>query len=157
MAPEAPTCTIRPARPADIPEMVGLLGLLFAIEADFTADADRQSRGLTLLMEQPLACIMVAEQGGRVVGMCSGQLTVSTAEGGYSLLLEDLVVAADSRGRRIAPRLLEAIALWAAGYGAARMQLLADRDNASALEFYRRQGWRDTALICLRRHRQDAE
>ena len=157
MAPEAPTCTIRPARPADIPEMVRLLELLFTIEADFTADATRQSRGLALLMRQPLACIMVAEQEGRVAGMCSGQLTVSTAEGGFSLLLEDLVIAADFRGRKIAPRLLEAVALWAAGHGAARMQLLADRDNASALSFYRRQGWRETALICLRRRQPAGE
>ncbi|KAB2888976.1 MAG: GNAT family N-acetyltransferase [Desulfobulbaceae bacterium] len=157
MAPEAPTCTIRPARTADIPEMVRLLELLFAIEADFTADADRQSQGLNLLLQQPLACVMVAEQEGRVVGMCSGQLTVSTAEGGFALLVEDLVVAADFRGRKIAPRLLEAVALWAAGHGAARMQLLADRDNAPALAFYRRLGWKETALVCLRQYRQAGE
>lgn len=152
-----PVITIRPARTADIPEMVRLLELLFAIEADFAADATRQHRGLALLLEQPLACVMVAEQEGQVVGMCSGQLTVSTAEGGYALLVEDLVVAADFRGRKIAPRLLDAVALWAAGHGAKRMQLLADRNNAPALGFYRRIGWRDTALICLRRYRQDAQ
>ena len=137
--------------------MVGLLKLLFAIEADFTADAIRQSQGLALLIQQPLACIMVAENEGRVVGMCSGQLTISTAEGGFALLVEDLVVAADYRGRQIGPRLLDAVAMWAAGHGAARMQLLADRDNASALNFYRRIGWKDTSLICLRRYRQAGE
>lgn len=137
--------------------MVDLLGQLFSIEADFTADATRQSRGLALLMRQPTACIRVAEHDGRVVGMCSGQLTVSTAEGGYSLLLEDLVVAADFRGRKVGPRLIASVAFWAAGHGAARMQLLADRDNVSALDFYRRIGWKDTALICLRRYMPAAE
>jgi len=132
--------------------MVGLLELLFAIEVDFTADATRQSRGLALLLQQPLARIMVAEDEGRVVGMCSGQLTVSTAEGGFSLLVEDLVVTPDCRGRRIGPRLIEAVARWAAGHGAMRMQLLADRDNKSALNFYHRLGWQGTSLICLRRY-----
>lgn len=134
--------------------MVELLGRLFAIEADFTADAGRQRRGLALLLQQPLACLMVAEDAGRVVGMCSGQLTISTAEGGFALLVEDLVVAADFRGRKIGPRLLDAVAEWAAGHDAFRMQLLADRDNASALTFYQRTGWTETALICLRRYRQ---
>ncbi len=151
------TVEIRPAQTADIPEIARLLELLFAIEADFTADADRQQQGLALLLQQPLARIMVAASGGRVVGMCSGQLTVSTAEGGFALLVEDLVVRADHRGRQIARRLLDAVALWAASHGAARMQLLADRDNASALAVYRRLGWRETALICLRRYRQDGE
>ena len=157
MTPESPTWAIRPARPADIPCMVGLLELLFAIEADFTADATRQSQGLALLIQQPLACIMVADNEGLVVGMCSGQLTISTAEGGYSLLIEDLVVATEYRGRSIGPSLLEAVATWAAGHGAARMQLLADRDNVSALGFYRRIGWKDTSLICLRQYRQAGE
>ena len=151
------TVEIRQAQPADIPELVRLLGLLFHIEADFTADADRQRQGLALLMQQPLARIMVAAGDGQVVGMCSGQLTVSTAEGGFALLVEDLVIATGYRGMGIARRLLDAVSLWAAGHGAARMQLLADRDNAAALAFYRRLGWRETALICLRRYRQAGE
>ena len=32
------------------------------------------------------------------------------------------------------------------------MQLLADRTNHPALDFYRRQGWQHTQLICLRKY-----
>jgi GNAT superfamily N-acetyltransferase len=155
MAPISAEVVIRPARAADIPSLVGLLALLFTLEADFEVDADCQRRGLDMLIAHPLSRIMVAEGDGRVVGMCSGQLTISTAEGGYALLLEDLVVDDDSRGRGVGRRLLDAVAGWAAGYGAVRMQLLADRGNDRALDFYHHLGWRSTGLFCLRRYHHD--
>ena len=155
MAASSAEVVIRPARPADIPSLVRLLALLFTLEADFEVDGGRQRRGLDMLIAHPLSRIMVAERDGRVVGMCSGQLTISTAEGGYALLLEDLVVDEDSQGQGIGRRLLDAVAGWAAGYGAARLQLLADRGNDRALAFYHRLGWRGTGLVCLRRYHPD--
>jgi GNAT superfamily N-acetyltransferase len=65
--------------------------------------------------------------------------------------VEDLVVAEEERGRGIGRRLLDAIEAWARAEGAARLQLLADRENAPALAFYARLGWRSTRLIGLRR------
>ena len=44
-----------------------------------------------------------------------------------------------------------AIEAWARARGATRLQLLADRENAPALAFYARVGWRATRLVCLRR------
>lgn len=35
--------------------------------------------------------------------------------------------------------------------GLSRLQLLADRDNAEALDFYTDRDWKRTRLICLRR------
>lgn len=155
MSPGSAEVEIHPAQSADIPSLVRLLALLFTLEADFEVDADRQRRGLDMLIAHPFSRIMVAERDGRVVGMCSGQLTISTAEGGYALLLEDFVVDEDSRSRGIGRRLLDAVADWAAGYGAARLQLLADRGNDRALAFYHHAGWRGTGLICLRRTHRD--
>jgi ribosomal protein S18 acetylase RimI-like enzyme len=34
--------------------------------------------------------------------------------------------------------------------GLSRLQLLADMDNAPALDFYTRRGWRRTSLLALR-------
>ena len=42
--------TIRPARTDDIAAMAGLLGQLFAIEADFAVTMQAQMRGLSLLL-----------------------------------------------------------------------------------------------------------
>ena len=83
--------------------LVALLRQLFAIEEDFRIDEERQRRGLAMLLDNPQALILVAEAAGRVIGMCSGQLLVSTAEGGPALLVEDVVVAEGFRGCRRRP------------------------------------------------------
>ena len=141
---------IRKATTEDIPHLIGLLEQLFAIEEDFTADADQQRRGLMLLLNSESAGIFVAESNRRVVGMVIGQLLVSTAEGALSLLVEDLVVDRGYRARGYGSKLLESLRLWAWEKGADRMQLLADQYNGSALDYYERQGWQRTRMICLR-------
>jgi GNAT superfamily N-acetyltransferase len=143
---------IRAAAATDLPALVRLLGRLFAIEADFRPDAERQRRGLSLLLAEPERCaVLLAERRGAVAGMVTAQLVVSTAEGAPSALVEDMIVDEAERGRGVGRALLEAIEAWAAGRGATRLQLLADRENAPALRFYERMGWRGTRLVCLRR------
>jgi ribosomal protein S18 acetylase RimI-like enzyme len=143
---------IRSAREEDLPALVELLALLFAIEADFRADEARQRRGLTTLLADPeRRAVLVAEANGAVVGMVTGQLVVSTAEGAPSCWVEDLVVEEAWRGRGLGRALLEAIEVWARRLGATRLQLVADRDNAPALACYRRLGWRLTRLVALQR------
>jgi GNAT superfamily N-acetyltransferase len=143
----------RPATTSDLPVLVHLLGELFSIEADFTPDAEAQRRGLALMLANPrYRMVLVAEREGVVRGMVTGQLVVSTAEGGHSVLVEDMVVEAAHRGLGIGRSLLQAIEAWAVERGATRLQLLADRENAPALAFYGREGWGGTRLACLRRH-----
>lgn len=148
---------IRQARPADVRAMTGLLSELFSIETDFRPDGERQQTGLFMLMEGDRGRVTVAEKGGEVVGMCTGQLVVSTAEGGWSALVEDLVVRKDCRRQGMARALLSDIGRWAAGSGASRLQLLADRDNDPAMKFYARIGWSLTRLICIRRNMNPGE
>ena len=143
-------CTVRAARPTDVERMVGLLALLFALEADFRPDPARQRQGLILLLGDERARVLVAERADGVVGMCTGQLVVSTAEGGPALLVEDVVVDAGHRGRGVGSALLAALTDWARGHGVRRLQLLADGNNGPALAFYDRLGWRATALVCRR-------
>jgi ribosomal protein S18 acetylase RimI-like enzyme len=146
------TAIIRTARARDQEALVELLGLLFALEADFAADAGRQRRGLAKLMAKSRnRLILVAERAGAVVGMATAQALISTAEGGPALLLEDVVVRPAARGQGIGRALLARVEAWGLGLGATRMQLLADRDNAPAFEFYRACGFHPTNLVCLRR------
>ena len=141
---------IRPAIPDDIPKMVELLQVLFAIEADFSFDAEKHAAGLSLLLDSPTSLILVAERDDEVVGMATGQSVISTAEGTRALLVEDVVVQERHRGLGIGSRLLRTLASWAASKKISRMQLLADSNNQPALDFYARCGWRRTDLICLR-------
>lgn len=141
---------IRTAGPADLDSLVSLLALLFSIEEDFVFDEPRQRQGLALMLENRRGCVLVAETQGQVIGMCSGQLLVSTAEGGLSLLVEDVVVDEQWRGQGVGRLLLAAISGWARTNEVSRLQLLADRNNVPALDFYRKLGWQTTELICLR-------
>jgi N-acetylglutamate synthase-like GNAT family acetyltransferase len=99
---------IRPARVGDIPRMADLLGELFSVESGFTADRERQERGLRALIEGPpgSAQVIVAESEGTVIGMATVQTVVSTAEGGQVGLVEDVIVERELRGQGIGTRLL---------------------------------------------------
>ncbi len=146
---EASFLNIRRAGDADLPELVRLLTVLFAIEKDFHADAGKQRRGLALLLREPpdrAALLVACTQDGRPIGMVSAQRVISTAEGASSVWIEDVIVEEGWRGRGVAGRLLDAVLAWAQQQGATRAQLLADRNNLSALDFYRHLGWRPTEL-----------
>lgn len=145
------TVSLRPARPTDLEALLDLLALLFAIEEDFAFDATCQRRALAMMLEADDAVVLVAEAANRVIGMCSGQLTLSTAEGGPALLVEDVVVASPWQGRGVGRQLMTALEQWAGARKIGRLQLLADRTNSAALEFYKRCGWQGTELICLRK------
>jgi len=66
-------------------------------------------------------------------------------------LIEDMVILPEHRGSGIGERLLAAIEEWSIRKGATRMQLLADKNNFPALDFYKKNGWGTTQLICLRK------
>jgi GNAT superfamily N-acetyltransferase len=143
---------IEPATAADIPALIELLGILFSIEQDFRPDAAKQRQGLALLLESPkTACVMTARTGSGIIGMASVQLVVSTACGAPSAWVEDVVLHPAHRAQGYGRALLDAVARWAAAHGAVRIQLLADADNAPALDFYRRLAWQPTRLFAWRK------
>jgi ribosomal protein S18 acetylase RimI-like enzyme len=136
----------------DIPSLIVLLGILFSIETDFTIDESKQRSGLKMMLDDNTnRCIMVAEINQRVVAMCSAQMLVSTAEGGLVALIEDLVIDKEHRGQGIGKILLLSVENWAVEKGSKRLQLLADRNNTPALDFYKAMNWNYTQLVCLRK------
>lgn len=144
--------TVREAGMGDLESMVELLGELFRLEADFVPDPRTQRRGLSLMLRpDPDRKVLVAEESGETVGMATAQLVISTAEGGPSALVEDVVIRPEMRGQGLGRALLHGLEAWAAGRGATRMQLLCDRDNAPARDFYAACGWSPTQLVCIRR------
>ena len=144
--------TIRPARVADVSAMAGLLAELFAVETEFRIDRAKQERALRMIIERPSAAAWVADAAGQVVGMVSAQTVVSTAEGGESAWVEDVIVQNDWRKRGIGRQLIDAVEAWCRGRGITRMQLLADSTNEEAMEFYaRRRQWLRTRMVAFRR------
>ena len=153
-------CIVREARHEDMDALVELLGMLFSIEADFSVDAGRQCAGLELMLKPGQArLVLVAvssggmggDGGAKVIGMATAQMLVSTAEGGPALLVEDVVVRPESRGRGVGRALVSRVEDWGKRLGATRLQLLTDKDNEAAFAFYGRCGFARTNLVCLRR------
>jgi len=143
---------IRIATGNDLDQLVSLLRQLFAIEEDFVFDPEKQLRGLELLLDCRTALVLVAEYQKKVIGMATAQLLISTAEGGPALLVEDVVVHPSEQNKGIGTALLQALGEWGASRGAGRMQLLADKNNSPALDYYLRRDWQQTQLICLRKY-----
>src|SRR5437867_12499736 len=98
---------IEPATEADLDELSEMLGGLFAQESDFRPDKEKQLRGLRLIFEQPSrGRVFVLRRDGVIVGMINLLFTISTAEGGFVILLGDLVVHRQYDGHGYGARLL---------------------------------------------------
>jgi GNAT superfamily N-acetyltransferase len=141
---------IRKGEPGDIEVLVTFLYHLFVIEKDFTIDADTHRAGLRLLFAEPhTRTIIVAEADDVIVGMVTAQIVVSTAVGGYSILLEDMYVDSGFRRKGVGSKLLEQVLVWGAERGARRVHLVADRANTRALGFYRQAGLMKSRMTAL--------
>ena len=136
----------------DIDDLVKLLSDLFTIEKDFKPDLTKQKKGLELLMEnKSRATIQVAKNSsGKIIGMVTAQLVISTAQGAASAWIEDMVVDASYRGNGIGKQLLQNTLNWAKNNGATRAQLLVDIENTEALGYYKHLKWESTQLQARR-------
>ena len=140
------------ATAADLPHLADLLAELFTLESDFQPERDKQMNGLRLILDNPsLGRLFVLRIGGKVAGMANALITISTAEGGRVLLLEDVIVRSEHRGGGLGRRLIEHVLQWAREQGMTRVTLLADRDNHSALDFYRKLGFENSNMTVLRK------
>ncbi|HLP98842.1 MAG TPA: GNAT family N-acetyltransferase [Sideroxyarcus sp.] len=67
------------------------------------------------------------------------------------MLLEDVVVSRECRGRGLGRQLVEHVLHWARQRGIVRITLLADRDNRPAQDFYHKLGFGDSHMVVLRK------
>jgi GNAT superfamily N-acetyltransferase len=140
------------ATETDLPALADLLHELFTLESDFRPERDKQLKGLKMILDTPqTGRLFVLRVDGKVAGMANALITVSTVQGGRVLLLEDVIVSRDQRGRDLGRRLVEHVCAWAKSEGMSRVTLLADRDNAAALAFYDRLGFEESAMVVRRR------
>ena len=142
---------IEPATLDDLPQLADLLYDLFSQEVDFIPNKEKQLRGLRLILEQPnRGRIFVLRGGERIIGMINLLITISTAEGGFVLILEDLVVHSDHRGQGYGGRLLEHALGYARSKDFLRITLLTDKLEEGARSFYERHGFRQSGMVPMR-------
>jgi GNAT superfamily N-acetyltransferase len=142
---------IEPATEADLDELSALVGELFAQESDFRPDKERQLRGLRLIFEQPSrGRVFVLRRDGAIVGMINLLFTISTAEGGFVILLEDLVIHKEYQGHGYGSRLLKHAIEFAKQKNFLRITLLTDRPENVAQAFFRKHGFVESSMIPMR-------
>src|SRR2546421_4927546 len=142
---------IEPATEADLDELSEMLGGLFAQESDFRPDKDKQLRGLRLIFEQPSrGRVFVLRRDGAIVGMINLLFTISTAEGAFVVLLEDLVIHKQYEAPGYGAKLLNHAIEFARQKNFLRITLLTDRPENQAQEFFRKHGFHESSMIPMR-------
>src|SRR5467141_2252474 len=142
---------IEPATEADLDELSEMLGELFTQESDFRPDKEKQLRGLRLIFEQPSrGRVFVLRRDGAIVGMINLLFTISTAEGGFVMVLEDLVVHKEYQSKGYGSKLLQHAIDFAKQKNFLRVTLLTDRPELRSQVLFRRHGFHDSSMMPMR-------
>ena len=140
--------TIRKADASDIPGLIIMLADLFSIEDDFDIDLLKQETALEMIISGKTGgVILIAENNSDVIGMVNLQKVISTAAGGYSVLLEDLYVVPRFRNMGTGSLLVDYAVAWGKENNALRIQLAADARNINATVFYSGKGFARSNMI----------
>jgi GNAT superfamily N-acetyltransferase len=92
----------------------------------------------------------VLRRDNAIVGMINLLFTISTAEGGFVVLLEDLVVHNEFRGHGYGSQLLKYAIDFAKQKNFLRITLLTDRPELRSQALFRRTGFHDSSMMPMR-------
>lgn len=142
---------VEPATLDDLPELTELLFELFSQEGDFIPNREKEMRGLRLLLEQPSrGRIFVLRSPIKIVGMINLLITISTAEGGFVLVLEDLIVHNEYRRQGFGTQLLNYAIEFAKKKKFLRITLLTNKPNEKLKRFFAKNGFVESSMIPMR-------
>ena len=144
---------IVPATTEDLPQLVELLMDLFDMEGDFEPIFIKQEDGLNLIIVHPIrGRILVIKNSTKIIGMVNMLFTISTAEGGLALILEDFIIHPMNRGMGYGKLLLNAVKDFAKNKDFRRITLLTDKISEESQRFFKDQGFNFSKMIPMRMH-----
>ena len=136
-----PIPTLRPATPADLPAIVGLIRELAVFEKlEHLVVATPESMAPHLFGTRPAAEAVVAEVDGAVVAFALFFTNFSTFLGQPGLYLEDLYVQPAHRGTGLGKLLLAHLGALAVERGCGRFEWSVLDWNENAIRFYESMG-----------------
>jgi len=142
---------VREACIDDVDAICRLLALLFEQEAEFTPDRQRQTAGVSTILQDPqIGRFVVLEEDGEIFGTVSLLFVPSTALGGTAALLEDLVIQPGRRGVGLGSLLMAETVALARALGCLRITVLTDSDNLRAQSLYHKFGFRRSGMLPMR-------
>ena len=135
----------------DLYDLTELVMDLFQLEEDFQPDRSKQEHGLRLILEMPnRGRIFVIRNDDKVVGMVNILFTISTAEGGMVLIMEDLVIHPDHRRRGFGGLLMNHVLTFAKKRDFRRITLLTDKISQESQTFFAKHGFSHSSMIPMR-------
>ncbi|MFN8256461.1 MAG: GNAT family N-acetyltransferase [Bacteroidales bacterium] len=142
---------LRIANLQDIKYLTELLGLLFMQEKEFKPDTQKQSKGIELILQNPVrGHILVAELEHEIVAMVNLLYLISTALGSKVAILEDMVVKPGHRNKGYGGLLINYAIEFAKSQNCKRITLLTDSDNEIAIRFYGSYGFIKSDMVPMR-------
>tara|TARA_B100000579_G_C22690104_1_gene784581 strand:+ start:157 stop:639 length:483 start_codon:yes stop_codon:yes gene_type:complete len=142
---------IVPATAEDLPQLVELLMDLFDMEGDFEPNYTKQENGLKLVIGHPnRGRILVIKSSTKIIGMVNMLFTISTAEGGLALTLEDFIIHPMNRGMGYGKLLLNTVKDFAKNKDFKRITLLTDKISEESQRFFKDQGFNFSKMIPMR-------
>jgi GNAT superfamily N-acetyltransferase len=141
--PMPPDLTLRPATPADVPDVLRLVRGLAEYERmpdEVTATEDDIHD--VLFGPVPRAHAVLAEAAGRPIGLALYYYTLNTFKAARNIFLEDLFVEPAYRGSGIGLALMRHLARLAVAEGCHRIEWRVLNWNQPAIDFYQQIGAR---------------
>ena len=135
----------------DLRDLVGLVMELMDLQGDFDPDQGAQTKGIRLILEGPSrGRIFVLRSEERIIGMVNLLFTISTAVGGFVILMEDVVVHPDHRDQGYGSMLVQHVIDFARQKDFKRITLLTDKLSAESQDFFRKHGFDYSNMIPMR-------
>ena len=147
MAREGAAVQVRQATIADLP---GLAPLFDAYRVFYGQPSDEAlARSFLLERFRHLeSVVFIAFADDRAIGFAQLYPSFSSGRAARTLILNDLFVAPEARGKGAGTALLAAAADYAKAIGAVRLTLSTAGDNRAAQALYEQEGWiRETAFV----------
>lgn len=133
---------VRLATLADIHTVLNLIQSYYAYDG-IVFDESRIRAGLQELLGNPsLGRVWLIEQQGQDAGYAVLTFAFDLEFGGREAFVTDLYIAQDYRGRGLGRRTLEAIEGFCRAEGVKALELQVEQDNAQALGFYLKLGFK---------------
>jgi len=132
------TLAIRPIHPH---EADAVARMVHDLARDVGVPFKPKLTGDALRKALDLVDVVVAEEGGQLLGACLGLMTYSTWRAARGLYVVDLFVSSAARNRKLGALLLRAAGARARTRGASFIKLEVDHANDGAARFYERFGF----------------
>ncbi|MEX2581088.1 MAG: GNAT family N-acetyltransferase [Verrucomicrobiales bacterium] len=142
---------IEPAMLEDLPRLVDLTMALFAVEADFDPDRQKQEKGLRCILEEPnRGRIFVVRTDYEIIGMVNVLFMISTAMGGFVIQLEDVIIHPDFRRQGYGTQLVKYVIDFGKRKDFKRITLLTDKISAESQRFFQKLNFQHSHMIPMR-------